>query len=354
MQSGQQSAQSNYAAVADEIELFTIENNAGTKLIVSNFGAAVQSFFVRDRKGKLQDIVLGYDDINDYADDEYYIGTVIGRYANRIAGESVSINGREYKLTTKEGGYHHHGGKLGFNKKIFDAIPFRKEGISGIVFRYTSPHLEEGFPGELQFEVTYTLDDDDRWTIEYRATSNKTTLVNFTQHSYFNLSGDLSSSINDHELKILSHYYLPVNNMQVPDGKLAEVINTVFDFTQFKKIGKDISNTDEQLQLSSGYDHTFVLENQHSSSLKHAAVVKEKQSGRKMDIYTTEPSIHFYSGNFLDNVKGKNNHIYNQRSGFCMETQHFPDAPNHLHFPSTILKAGKQFYSKTIFKFSVE
>ncbi|MES2847990.1 MAG: aldose epimerase family protein, partial [Bacteroidota bacterium] len=299
MLSGQQSTTGNYAAVAEEIKLFTIENSAGTKLIVSNYGAAVQSFFVKDRNGKPEDIVLGYDDINEYVEDEYYIGTVIGRYANRIAGENVSINGSSYKLATKEGGYHHHGGKLGFNKKIFEATPFKEEAVSGIIFKYTSPHLEEGFPGELEFEVKYTLDNDDIWTIEYKAVSNKTTLVNFTQHSYFNLSGDLSSSIKDHEVKILSHYYLPVNNLQVPDGEVAEVNNTPFDFTQFKKIGKDISVDDEQLKLSNGYDHSFVLEKQHSNNLKHAAVVKEKLSGRKMDVYTTEPSIHFYSGNFL-------------------------------------------------------
>lgn len=354
MLSGQQSTTGNYTAVAEEIKLFTIENKSGTKLIVSNYGAAVQSFFMKNRNGKLEDIVLGYENVNEYVDDEYYMGTVIGRYANRIAGESVSINGNNYKLTTKEGGYHHHGGRLGFNKKIFEATFFNKEGLRGIIFRYTSPHLEEGFPGELQFEVIYTLGDDDIWTVEYKAVSNKTTLVNFTQHSYFNLSGDLSTSIKDHELKILSQYYLPVNNMQIPDGDITPVTNTPFDFTQLKKIGKDISVNNEQLKLGNGYDHSFILEKQHTNSLKHAAVVREKTSGRKMDVYTTEPAIHFYSGNFLDNVKGKNNIIYNQHTGFCLETQHFPDAPNHVHFPSTILKAGEQFYSKTIFKFSVE
>lgn len=343
-----------YAGVADEVKLFSIENNAGTKLIVSNYGAAVQSLFVKDRLGKLDDIVLGYDDANDYAADEYYIGTVVGRYANRIAGGSVSINGSTYKLTTKEGGYHLHGGELGFNKKIFTATPFNDQSKSGIVFTYVSPHLEEGFPGELQLEVVYTLDDDDVWTVEYKAVSSKTTLVNFTQHSYFNLSGDLSTSVTDHELKILSHSYLPVTDMQVPNGEFAEVTGTPFDFTQFKKIGKDISVDDIQLKLSNGYDHSFVLEKQHTGNLKHAAVVKETSSGRKMDVYTTEPAVHFYSGNFLDGVKGKNNQVYKQRSGFCLETQHFPDAPNHVHFPSTILQAGEQFYSKTVFKFSAE
>lgn len=341
-------------AGVDEVKLFPVENKTGTKLVVSNYGAAVQSLFVKDRLGKPADIVLGYDDVNDYAADEYYIGTVVGRYANRIAGGSVSINGSTYNLTTTQGGYHLHGGELGFNKKLFAAVPFTGQGKSGVTLTYTSPHLEEGFPGELQLQVIYTLDDDDVWTVEYKAVSTKTTLVNFTQHSYFNLSGDLSGSVNDHELKILSHYYLPVTGMQVPNGELAAVAGTPFDFTQFKKIGKDIAADNVQLKLSKGYDHSFVLEQQHTGSLKHAAVVKEISSGRKMDVYTTEPAVHFYSGNFLDEVKGKNKQVYRQRSGFCLETQHFPDAPNHTHFPSTVLQAGEQFYSKTIFKFSAE
>lgn len=354
MLTGQPSLINGYAGVTDEVKLFTIQNNAGTKLMLSNYGAAVQCLFVKDRLGKPVDIVLGYDDGNGYIADEHYIGTVVGRYANRIAGESVSINGSTYKLTTKEGGYHHHGGKMGFNKKIFDAAPFHQHNKHGIIFRYTSPHLEEGFPGELQLEVIYTLDDENIWTVEYKAVSTKTTLVNFTQHSYFNLSGNPETTVDEHELKILSHYYLPVNGMQVPTGEIKEVSNSVFDFSQFKKIGKDIFSSDEQLQLSHGYDHSYVLEKQHTDSLKHAAVVKEPSTGIKMDIYTMEPSVHFYSGNFLKNVKGKKGAFYNRRSGFCLETQHFPDAPNHPHFPSTELKAGEEFYSKTVFKFSVE
>lgn len=354
MLTGQQSTTENNAVVAEEVKLFTIESKTGTKLIVSNYGAAVQSLFVKDRYGKLADIVLGYDDMSDYVTDEYYIGTVVGRYANRIAGETVSINGNDYKLPVKEGGYHLHGGQWGFNKKIFHACPFQQQHKNGVVFTYTSPHLEEGFPGELTLQVIYTLDDDNAWTVEYKAVSNRTTLVNFTQHSYFNLSGNLQSGIDDHELKILSHWYLPVNDMQVPTGEIKEVNNTVFDFTSFRKIGKDIGSDDGQLLLSKGYDHSFVLEKQHTAHLKHAAVVKEYRSGRKMDVYTTEPALHFYSGNFLHGIKGKNGVVYNERSGLCMETQHFPDAPNHAHFPSTLLHAGENFYSKTVFKFSVE
>lgn len=341
-----------HTGTAADIQLHTLKNSKGTKLILSNYGAAVVSLFVKDKNGRFDDVVLGYDDPASYTEDEYYMGTVVGRYANRIAGKQVLINGNVFNLTTKDEGYHQHGGKFGFNKKLFKATPFQQPSKSGLVLQYISRHLEEGFPGELTLEVIYTLDDDDALTVEYKAVSDKTTLINITQHSYFNLSGNPADTIDGHELKILSHYYLPVNYMQVPTGKLAEVAHSVFDFTQYKKIGADIFDANEQLQLSNGYDHSFVLEKKHTNHLKHAAAVREPLSGRKMEVYTTEPAVHFYSGNYLNNVQGKNGIVYNRRSGFCLETQHFPDAPNHAHFPSTILKAGEQFYSKTIFKFS--
>lgn len=342
------------AGAVDEVRLYTIENNNGTRLTASNVGAAVLSLLVKDKKGEFADVVLGYDDATAYFTDEYYIGTVVGRFANRIAGDRIFINGNAYQLSTKEGGYHQHGGNIGFNKKVFSAAVYHDPGKSSIVFSYTSPHLEEGFPGELQLEVIYTLDNDDVWTVEYKAASTKTTLVNFTQHTYFNLSGNPSKKIDDHQLAILSQQYLPVNSMQVPTGELLAVAGTPFDFTQLKPIGRDLVKEDAQLTLSNGYDHSFVLETQHTTRLKHAAVVTEPASGRKMEVYTTEPAVHFYSGNFLHNIQGKKGLVYNQRAGFCLETQHFPDAPNHPHFPSTELKAGEQFYSKTVFKFSVE
>lgn len=331
---------------------YTIENANGTWLTASNLGAAVVSLLVKDKQGKLTDMVLGYDTHSCYEADEFYVGVVVGRYANRVAGGTVALGNKKYKLHVREGGYHLHGGLEGFNKKVFQATPFQQAGKSGIVFKYTSPHLEEGFPGELQLEVIYTLNDEDAWSIEYKAISSKTTLVNLTQHTYFNLSGNAANKIDNHQLKILSSYYLPVNNMQVPTGEIANVSGTPFDFTETKKIGQDILQDNEQLKISNGYDHSFVLEKEHSPLLKHAVIVSEPVSGIEMNVYTTEPAVHFYSGNFLNNIKGKNGVIYNKRSGFCLETQHFPDAPNHPHFPSTVLKAGEEFYSKTIFKFS--
>lgn len=342
------------ARVEGTAKLFTIENRHGTRLIVSNCGAALVSLFVKNTQQLLEDIVLGYADPIEYLTDEYYIGTVVGRYANRIAGDSVVIEGKVYSISTKEGGFHHHGGNIGFNKKIFAVSPFKNASNSGISFSYTSPHLEEGFPGELTLEVTYTLDDSDRWIVEYKAGSSHATLINLTQHTYFNLSGNPASTIEEHQLKINSTLYLPVNEMQVPTGELQEVINTPFDFTKFKPIERDIRQNNYQLEISSGYDHSYVLEEKHTSTLKHAAEVKEASSGRRMDVFTTEPAVHFYSGNFLKNIKGKEGIFYDKRSGFCLETQHFPDAPNHPNFPSTILKAGEIFYSKTIFKFSIE
>ncbi len=322
--------------------------------MVSNLGAAIISLRVPDNKGKLQDVVLGYEDIGDYSKDEFYLGTVVGRYANRISGDTVLVEGEQYKLFTKEGGYHLHGGKVGFNKKYFTAVPFSNKHESGIIFSYTSAHLEEGFPGELRLEVIYTLTNNNAWAVEYKAVSDKTTLLNLTQHAYFNLSGNPAINTDEHELQLHADYFLPVNEMQVPTGELRSVSGTVFDFRSFKKMGKDIQSGEEQLILSQGYDHSFVLEKQHTNQLKFAATVCEASSGIKMEVFTTEPAVHFYAGNFLSGIKGKNNIVYTQRAGFCLETQHFPDAPKHAHFPSTLLEAGEVFYSKTIFKFSVD
>lgn len=332
---------------------YTIENSSGTRLIVSNIGAAIVSFFVKDKYGNLSDIVLGYQTPEDYLTDQFYLGTVVGRYANRIAGDTVFVNNHPFKLATKPGGYHLHGGNEGFNKKLFFASPFKSKNKSGIIFEYISPDMEEGFPGEFKLSVKYTLHNDDTLTLEYKGISNKTTLVNLTQHSYFNLSGNLATTIDDHKIKILSNYYLPVNKMQVPTGQIATVFNTPFDFRIFKNIAQDIFEDNEQLKLSNGYDHSFVLDKEAGKKLKRAVIVKEPVSGRRMDVYTTEPAVHFYTGNFLDNVIGKNGIKYSKRSGFCLETQHFPDAPNHPNFPSTILQAGQLFFSKTIFKLSI-
>jgi aldose 1-epimerase len=334
------------------IEIFTLENKNGTRLIISNFGATVISLFVKDKNGFFSDIILGYENQSDYFNDEFYIGSVVGRYANRIAGNTVVIDNVTYRLTTTDGGYHLHGGILGFNKKVFAAEPFCTKNSVGLSLKYVSPHLEEGFPGELTLEVIYSLDDADNWTVEYKAISDRTTMLNLTQHAYFNLSGDFNTTIDNHVLKINSNFYLPVNKVQVPIGNFENVINSPFDFTTLKSIGKDIQNNNDQLKIGNGYDHTWILEKDSTPLLKNAATLIEPTSGRRLDVFTTEPSIHLYTGNFLENIIGKDAVIYGKRSGLCLETQHFPDSPNHPNFPTTILNAGEKFYSKTIFKFS--
>jgi aldose 1-epimerase len=347
-------AHSLSADEANGIQFFTLTNKKGTTLIVSDYGAAVVSLFVQDKNGTFEDIVLGYAKAEDYVRDEFYLGTVVGRYANRIASNQIQIEDKKYAISVNKEGYHLHGGFSGFNKKRFDSQLITNENRQCIIFTYQSPHLDEGFPGNLDVQVKYTLDENDNWTVEYEAVTDETTVINLTQHCYFNLTGNLATQVDDHSLQINSKYYLPVNTKQVPTGQLASVQNTPFDFTEFKTIGQDIHQQDTQLLISKGFDHSWVLEDKHTHTLKHAATVKELETGRRLDVFTSEPAIHFYSGNYLSQIKGKKDVMYDQRSGFCLETQHFPDAPNHTHFPSTILKAGEKFYSKTNFKFSVE
>ena len=334
-----------------EIYLFCFQNKRGTKLYVSNYGAAAQSLFIKNKHGHFTDVLLGYDNFKSYRDDDFYMGTVVGRNANRISGGEVFIDGKKYNLATREGGYHLHGGEFGFNKKVFDfKIP--GSNISMIEFYYTSPDMEEGFPGELNLRVTYKLDDEDNWIIQYECNSDKTTIVNLTQHAYFNLKGHDAGPILDHFIQIYSGSYLPVNKSQVPDGKIVPVRNTPFDFTRSRRISKRICDKNLQLSVSNGYDHSWILKKNPSLQIVHAATVKEMTGGIEVNLYTTEPAVHFYTGNFLQNVTGKNHAVYGSREGFCLETQHYPDAPNKPHFPTTILQQGQQFYSKTIYSFS--
>jgi aldose 1-epimerase len=340
-----------------EVFLFCLKNNRGTSLLVSNFGAAAQGLFFTDRYGRYADILLGYDNLAGYEKDEYYMGTVVGRHANRIAGGEVWIDGQRYTLSTREGGYHLHGGKSGFNKKVFDydyRLPEAGDR-SSIVFSYISHDLEEGFPGNLAVQVTYTLDNEDNWHIEYECRTDKTTLINLTQHAYFNLAGHAAGSVLDHSIMLDSGIYLPVNGLQVPTGDLSPVEGTPFDFTTPHEIGRRIGNDHQQLILSRGYDHSWVLKNERSPVLKRAALALEPFSGRRLEVFTSEPAIHFYTGNYLNpSVVGKGGAIYAERSGFCLETQHYPDAPNQPSFPTTVLKAGERFYSRTIYSLSVE
>ena len=338
----------------DIINLYTITNANGVKVNLTNFGAAIQSVLVPDKDGNPADIVLGYDTLQGYQHDEFYIGTVVGRYANRIAGGKVEIDGKRYQLTIKEGGFHHHGGKTGFNKKAWNDRLFADANSVGVQLTYLSADSEEGFPGNLTTTVTYTMNSANQLTVDYKAVTDKPTILNLTQHMYFNLAGHNSGSILGHELMLPHQQYLPVNAMQVPKGDAETVKGTPFDFTHFKTIGHDVNAANKQLELSYGYDHSWVIKQERSNELVLAAKVMEPESGRKLNVYTTEPAIHLYTGNFLDNVPGKDGAVYGLRSGFCLETQQYPDAPNKAHFPSTILKAGSTYKSRTIFQFGVK
>lgn len=337
-----------------EVYLYQLCNANGVKVAVTNFGASVQAIIVPGKNGEFDDIALGYDSLQGYLDDPFYMGAIVGRYANRIAGGLVRFDGQEYQLTVKEGGFHHHGGKVGFNKKVWQSTPFIEGSNQGVKLEYLSPDGEEGFPGNLAVTVIYTLNDKDQLEVDFMAETDKTTVLNLTQHSYFNLAGHNAGSILNHNLMLPLNAYLPVNEMQVPNGRLALVEGTPFDFRESTAIGARIDSNDEQLKLSNGYDHSWVIKTNNSSSLKLAATITEHGSGRLMNVYTTEPAIHLYTGNFLDgSFTGKSGANYSKRTGFCLETQHYPDSPNHPHFPDTVLRPGEVFTSKTIFEFGV-
>ena len=338
----------------DSIQLFTLKNSNGMTVKVTNYGAIITSIVVPDRDGKMADVVLGYDRLEDYinAVDKPYFGAVVGRYGNRIAKGKFTLDGKTYSLATNNGPNSLHGGIIGFDKVVWDADYKQKENT--ITLSYTAKDGEEGYPGNLNLSVTYTLSDDNELTIDYLAKTDKATPINVTQHSYFNLKGEGHGTILDHELMLNASHYTPVDETLIPTGKIEEVAGTPFDFTTAKAIGKDISVSNEQLKFGGGYDHNWVLdESNKQDDLTLAARVVEPESGRVLEVLTTEPGIQFYCGNFLDGrLTGKSGRSYVNRGGFCLETQHFPDSPNQENFPSTILRSGETYETKTVFKFS--
>jgi aldose 1-epimerase len=336
-----------------DIYLYHLHNANGIEVDITNFGATVTGIIAPDRNGNFADIALGYDNLQGYINDNHYIGAIVGRYANRIAGGLVELDGKFHQLTVKPGGYHHHGGAVGFNKKVWKPAFIMNNGYPGVKMEYLSPDGEEGFPGNLSVSATYTLNDQNQLVIDFLATTDKTTLLNLTQHTYFNLAGHANGSILNHELMLSLDSFLPVNKNQVPTGEIAPVNETPFDFKNPKAIGSDIDVDSEQLILSDGYDHSWVIKNENSGELKLAAQVTDAGSGRLLTVYTTEPAVHLYPGNALDGVVGKEGGIYSRRSGFCLETQQYPDSPNQPHFPGTLLREGEIFKSKTIFEFGI-
>ncbi len=338
-----------------EVYLYEFSSSNGFRVSFTNYGATIQSFYIADKEGLFKDIVLGYDSLEGYIGDPFFIGSVIGRYANRISSSFVDIDGEKYTITTNEAGYHQHGGKRGFDKRVWEASVLPSDGKEdiGIVMKYLSEDGEEGFPGNVNIKVIYKITHQNKLLVHYTATTDKSTLINLTQHSYFNLAGHDSGTILSHSLLIPSTRYLPVNPSQIPIGILEDVTGTPFDFRNSIDIGEHIGDHHEQLRLSNGYDHSWVLKNEQSSDVLLAATVYEPIFGRRLKVYTSEPAVHLYTGNFLDaSQKGKNNRFYAKRAGFCLETQNYPDAPNHAHFPSSVLKPGQVFESQTIFEFS--
>ncbi len=339
------------------VDLYTVTNEQGVEMRVTNYGGIIVSLRVPDAQGNLEDITLGYDSLAGYVRVNPYFGAIIGRYGNRIARGTFELDGQTYNLATNDGPNHLHGGVRGFDKVVWAATPFERANESGIIFTYTSPDGEEGYPGTLEAKVTYTLTDSNELIFDYEATTDKATPVNLTQHTYFNLTGDPANDILGHELEINANAFTPVNATLIPTGELRPVEGTPFDFTEPETIGARINANDEQLRFGQGYDHNFVLDREDAGEdeLILAARVVEPESGRTMEVRTTEPGIQFYSGNFLDGtITGKDGVTYARRTGFCLETQHYPDSPNQASFPSTILRPGERYTSRTIYRFGIQ
>ncbi len=332
-------------------DLYTLRNEKGMTVRITNFGGIIVSWTAPDKNGNYEDITLGCDSLSGYLKGTPYFGAIIGRYGNRIAKGKFSLDSTEYSLATNNIGNHLHGGLRGFDKVLWTATPAAGSEPS-LKLAYTSRDGEEGYPGNLQVEVVYTLQKDNSLRIDYTATTDKKTVCNLTNHAYFNLAGAGKGDILDHELMLNADRFLPVDSTLIPTGELRQVAGTVFDFSKPVAIGARINEkTDAQIAAGGGYDHCWILKN-GENGLKLAAVLSEPASGRKMEVYTTEPAIQFYSGNFLDGtVIGKGGNPYAHRTGLCLETEHYPDSPNKPEFPATVLNPGETLKSTTIYKF---
>lgn len=350
-----------------QVDLYQWRNAQGIELQVTNYGGIIVSLKTPDQSGHLDDIVLGFDALADYLSDTYqrvnpYFGALIGRYGNRIDHGQFTLNGEVYTLATNDGVHHLHGGRQGFDRVLWQAQPFRRDTASGLVLRYTSPDGEEGYPGHLEVEVTYTLTDQNELIVDYRAETDQATPVNLTQHSYFNLEGEGRGTILDHHLMLNAEQFTPVNASLIPTGERRPVQGTPFDFTQPTPIGLRIDQADRQLDYGHGYDHNFVLRREPLVSGDRALMSNEPVlaarlwapgSGRILTIETTAPGIQLYTGNFLaGDLTGKRGDVYQRHAGLALEAQHFPNAPNQRNFPNTILTPGSVYHAQTVLRFS--
>jgi aldose 1-epimerase len=332
------------------VDLYTLVNDHGVEVKITNYGGIIVSLLVPDRQGEMADVVLGFETLTPYLDRHPFFGALVGRYANRIAGGKFSLNGLEYSLAQNNGPNHLHGGLKGFDKAVWQADPFSGEEKVGLNLTYLSPDGEEGYPGALTARVDYTLNNDQALKIDYYATTDQDTILNLTNHTYFNLAG--TGDILDHVVMLNAGQFTPIDQTLIPTGELRDVKGTPMDFTQPVAIGARINQDDDQLRYAQGYDHNWVLNNPEGA-LGLAATVYEPTTGRVLEVYTTQPGVQFYTGNFLNGAfTGKGGTTYHQRTGFCLETQHFPNSPNQPDFPSVLLRPGQQYAQTTVFKFS--
>jgi aldose 1-epimerase len=343
-----------FGKLADGTKVYrwTLENG-GTRMRVLSYGGIVQSLELPDRRGRYANVSLGFDDIEDYVSSSPYFGALIGRYGNRIAKGRFTLDGKDHQLSVNDGDNSLHGGAQGFDKRVWDVEPFTRGSDVGLRLYYTSADGEMGYPGTLRTKVTYTLTRAGDWRIDYEATTDKPTVCNLTSHVYFNLAGEGSGTVADHELSIAASRYTPVDAGLIPTGELAKVAGTPFDFRRAKTVGEDIRVAHQQLLYGQGFDHNWVLDKGITDRPEHIATLRDPGSGRTMRIATTEPGLQFYSGNFLDGtLVGSGGAIYRQGDALCLETQHFPDSPNQPSFPSTVLRPGQTYRSTTVHSFS--
>ena len=330
-----------------EVRLFTMENSNGMKVSITNYGAIITAVFTPDKNGDMADVVLGFDNLKSYVDGHPSFGSLVGRYGNRIAKGKFELDGREYTLAINNGENHLHGGIIGFDKKVWDADSFQKDNEVGLKLHYLSQDMEEGYPGNLNVHVTYTLTEDNELMIDYLASTDKATPINLTSHSYFNLTG-VMENIMDHKIMINADRYVAIDETLIPTGELPLCNNTAMDFKEMQTIGSRFD------QVDGGYDHCYVLD-KDGKELSLAAKVEEPESGRTLEVWTTEPGVQFYTGNFLDGtLKGVQGVFYEKNYGFCLEAQHYPDSPNQPDFPNVILSVGETYMQTTIYKFSVK
>lgn len=334
------------------VDQYILKNRNGMEISTINYGGIITSWKTKDRDGNYQDIVLGFDNLSEYESESPYFGAIIGRYGNRIAKGKFTLNDENYNLAVNNDENHLHGGIKGFDKVVWDTREVVDDSTASLVLSYLSDDMEEGYPGNLKVQVTYTLDNNDKLSVKYEAVTDKTTIINLTQHSYFNLSADFNKNILDHDILINADSFLPVDSTLIPTGEIRNVGDTPFDFRSPKNVGEEINNSNKQLMIGNGYDHCWVLNNQ-DQGVRFVASAYDSSTGRLLEVFSDQPGIQFYSGNFLDgSLKSKIGGTYDFRTGFCLETQHYPNSPNEMSFPSVTLNPGEKYMTETIFRFS--